>query len=224
MGEKYGMSGTDMFETFTSVAGATILALKVSNFALKGLGLVTKVLVPPLTGGVFAGGLTTFRDFTVTWGDNVKVAIQNGSFERDIPMCCSRGYLSIKNIPNLSDDEKKVQLTKFSQEYKAKLENDAKPSVWKDLRVQLIKFSQEYKQEKFLQNYIAKLQNDAKPISKDFEPISVEDLRVQSIKYLQEVKTKLSNAILTRRRQSHQFKTTEVLKETFLSIGFAAVI
>ena len=52
----------------------------------------------------------------------MKVAIQNGSFERDIPMCWSRGYLSIKNIPNLSDDEKKVQLTKFSQEYKAKLE------------------------------------------------------------------------------------------------------
>ena len=52
----------------------------------------------------------------------MKVAIQNGSFERDIPMCWERGRVSIKFDPNLSDDEKKVQLTKFSHEYKAKLE------------------------------------------------------------------------------------------------------
>ena len=52
----------------------------------------------------------------------MKVAIQNGSFERDIPMCWERGRLSIKFDPNLSDHEKNVQLAKFSQEYKAKLE------------------------------------------------------------------------------------------------------
>ena len=33
-----------------------------------------------------------------------------------------RGYWSIKFDPNLSDDEKKVQREKFSQEYKTKLE------------------------------------------------------------------------------------------------------
>ena len=54
--------------------------------------------------------------------NNMKVAIQNGSFERDIPMCWERGYWSIKFDPNLSDDEKKVQWEKFSQEYKTKLE------------------------------------------------------------------------------------------------------
>ena len=52
----------------------------------------------------------------------MEVAIQNGSFERDIPMCWSRGYWSIEFDPHLSDDEKKEQWTKFSQEYKAKLE------------------------------------------------------------------------------------------------------
>merc|ERR1719419_2113977 len=104
------MSKTGMFGTFTCVGGATF-------FALKRLGSVTKVLVPPLT-----GGLTMFGAFTYTWRNNVKVAIQNGSFERDIPMCWERGKLSIKYDPNLSDDEKYVQRTKFSQEYKAKLE------------------------------------------------------------------------------------------------------
>ena len=52
----------------------------------------------------------------------MKVAIQNGSFERDIPMCWRRGKLSIECDPNLSDGEKKVQWKKFSQEYKTKLE------------------------------------------------------------------------------------------------------
>ena len=52
----------------------------------------------------------------------MKVAIQNGSFERDIPMCWYRGKWSIIVDPNLSDYEKEVQWTKFSQEYKAKLE------------------------------------------------------------------------------------------------------
>ena len=52
----------------------------------------------------------------------MKVAVQNGSFERDIPMCWYRGFGSIWLDPNLSDDEKKVQWEKFSQEYKAKLE------------------------------------------------------------------------------------------------------
>ena len=52
----------------------------------------------------------------------MKVAIQNGSFERDIPMCWERGRLSIKFDPNLSDHEKNVQWKKFSQEYVAKLE------------------------------------------------------------------------------------------------------
>ena len=52
----------------------------------------------------------------------MKVAIQNGSFERDNPMSWSRGKLSILLDPNLSDDEKKVQWEKFLQEYKTKLE------------------------------------------------------------------------------------------------------
>ena len=52
----------------------------------------------------------------------MEVAIQNGSFERDIPMCWRRGKLSIECDPNLSDDEKDAQLTKFSQNYIAKLQ------------------------------------------------------------------------------------------------------
>ena len=52
----------------------------------------------------------------------MKVAIQNGTFERDISMCWRRGYWIIKYDPDLSDDEKNVQLTKFSQNYIAKLE------------------------------------------------------------------------------------------------------
>ena len=52
----------------------------------------------------------------------MKVAIQNGTFERDNPMCWIRGLSSIILDPNLSDDEKKVQWEKFSQEYKTKLE------------------------------------------------------------------------------------------------------
>ena len=52
----------------------------------------------------------------------MKVAIQNGSFERDLPMSWYRGKWSIEYDPNLSDDEKNVQWTKFSQEYKTKLE------------------------------------------------------------------------------------------------------
>ena len=51
----------------------------------------------------------------------MKVAIQNGSFERDIPMSWIRGKRSIFLDPNLSDDEKNVQWTKFSQNYIAKL-------------------------------------------------------------------------------------------------------
>merc|ERR1712025_295499 len=64
-----------------------------------------------------------------TFLNNIKVAIQNGSFERDIPMCWYRGKWSIIVDPNLSDYEKEVQWTKFSQEYKAKLENDSKPNA-----------------------------------------------------------------------------------------------
>ena len=52
----------------------------------------------------------------------MKVAIQNGSFERDVPMCYYRGHWSIECDPNLSDDEKDEQWTKFSQNYIAKLE------------------------------------------------------------------------------------------------------
>ena len=52
----------------------------------------------------------------------MKVAMQNGTFERDIPMCWTRGRFSILFDPNLSDNEKKLQVEKFSQEYKSKLE------------------------------------------------------------------------------------------------------
>lgn len=52
----------------------------------------------------------------------MKVAIQSGTFERDIPMCMARGNMSIMLDPNLSENEKKVQAEKFSQEYMAKLQ------------------------------------------------------------------------------------------------------
>ena len=52
----------------------------------------------------------------------MKVAIQIGTFERDSPMCWYRGNRSIFLDPNLSDDEKNVQWTKFLQNYIAKLE------------------------------------------------------------------------------------------------------
>ena len=52
----------------------------------------------------------------------MEVAIENGSFERDIPMCWYRGRFSILGDPNLSSNEKKLQVEKFSQEYKSKLE------------------------------------------------------------------------------------------------------
>ena len=52
----------------------------------------------------------------------MKEAIQNGTFERDIPMCLARGNMSIMLDPNLSENEKNVQVEKFSQEYMAKLQ------------------------------------------------------------------------------------------------------
>ena len=52
--EKYRMSNTGILGTFIGVGGATFLALKRR-------GLLTKVLVPPLT-----GGLTTFGAFSYT--------------------------------------------------------------------------------------------------------------------------------------------------------------
>ena len=53
---------------------------------------------------------------------NVGEAVQNGTFERDIPLCLARESMIIMVDPNLSENEKKVQAEKFSQEYYAKLE------------------------------------------------------------------------------------------------------
>ena len=49
IGKLYGMSNTGMLGTFIGVGGATFLALKRR-------GLITKVLVPTLTGGLTAIG------------------------------------------------------------------------------------------------------------------------------------------------------------------------
>jgi len=111
----YALGYTGMLGTFLGVGGATLLALK-------GRGLVAKVLVPTLTGGV-----ATIAVSAAVFQKNVGEAVQNGTFERDIPLCLARESMIIMVDPNLSENEKKVQAEKFSQEYYAKLENDGKP-------------------------------------------------------------------------------------------------
>lgn len=111
------MDGTSMLGVFCvsglfAVGVGTIVSLGGRIFRKKTVYDSRRLDVYRLTRlglGVTVGGMVTYSRSDIVFRKNVKEAIQNGSFERDIPMCRRRGELSIQLDPNLSDSEKKIK-------------------------------------------------------------------------------------------------------------------
>jgi len=146
--ELYGMDGTSMLGVFC-VSG--LFAVGVGTIvSLGGRIFRKKTVYDSRRLDVTVGGMVTYSRSDIVFRKNVKEAIQNGSFERDIPMCRRRGELSIQLDPNLSDSEKKIKEDIFSRLYMYKLENDEKP-ISSAVQEMLISISQMVNDEEIVE-------------------------------------------------------------------------